>query len=224
MKRTPIRSRALPPYTKAEEGINAASHIFGAAAAVAALVLCVVRAVNESDAWGIVSGAIYGSMMVLLYTVSGVYHALPRCTGKKVMQVLDHCSIYLMIGGTYTPILLTAVRTASPGWAWSLFGVVWGACAISTVFTAIDLKKYEKLSMLCYILIGWCIVLSGKNILKALTPRGIVWLAAGGVVYTIGAVLYRAGKKRRYMHCVFHIFVLLGSACHFVCIYEYVLC
>ena len=130
------------------------THIVGGGLGVIALVLCVVFAALHHNVWGVVGSAVYGTSLILLYTASGVYHGLRPGTAKKVMQVIDHCTIYFLIGGTYTPILFCCIRPVSPGWAWALFGIVWGLAAMAATFTAIDLKKYSKLSMICYIGMG----------------------------------------------------------------------
>lgn len=223
MKRTKLKDRLLPNYTVGEERFNMISHIVGGGFGVIALVLCVIRAALHHDPWGVVGSAIYGASLVLLYTVSAVYHGLRVPLGKKVMQVIDHCTIYLLIGGTYTPLLLTAIRRESPGWAWTIFGIVWGLAALAAALTAVDLKKYSVFSMICYIVMGWSIVLALPTTVRALGRAAFCWLLAGGVAYTVGAVLYGLGKKRRYMHSVFHLFVLLGSVLQFVCIFFYVL-
>lgn len=223
MKRTPLKQRALPDYTIGEERMNYITHIVGGAFGVIALVLCVIRAALHGNAWDVIGGAVYGVSLIALYTMSSVYHGLRPGTAKKVLQVLDHCTIYFLIVGSYTPILFSAIRRVSPAWAWTLFGVVWGLAAFATVFTAIDLDKYAKLSMACYIGMGWCIVAAMKVCLEALPLAGFWWLLAGGIAYTVGAVLYALGEKHRYMHSVFHIFVLLGSALQFICIYCYAL-
>ena len=132
MKRTSLRARILPSYTKGEEIFNMVSHIVGAVFGVVALVLCVVYTALKGDVWGVVGSSIYGGSLVLLYTMSSIYHGLPINTGKKVMQVLDHCTIYFLIGGTYTPVLLSAIRDVSPAWAWTIFGIVWGFAALAT--------------------------------------------------------------------------------------------
>ncbi|MBQ9915045.1 MAG: hemolysin III family protein [Clostridia bacterium] len=223
MKRTKLSDRALPDYTKAEEIMNMVTHIVGGGFGVIALSLCVIVAALHGNVWGIVGGAIYGASMIALYTMSSVYHGLREGTAKKVMQVLDHCTIYFLIAGTYTPILLCSIRAVSPGWAWTLFGIVWGLAAMATVFTAIDLKKYNVLSMICYIGMGWCIVIAAETAIKAIPIPGLLWLLFGGISYTVGAVLYGLGKKIRYMHSTFHLFVLLGSILQFICIIFYVL-
>lgn len=223
MKRTKLKDRTLPNYTRSEEIFNMVSHIVGGGFGVIALVLCVIRSALFSDAWAVVSSAIYGASMVMLYTVSSVYHGLHHKMAKKVMQVIDHCTIYFLICGTYTPILLCSIRAVSPGWAWALFGVVWGMAAMAVTFAAIDLKKYSALTMICYIAMGWCVVFAIKPTIRSVPLPGLLWLLGGGVAYTIGAILYVIGKKRRYMHSIFHLFVVLGSILHFICIFFYVI-
>ena len=223
MTRTKLRDRQLPDYTRGEEIFNFVSHIVGGAFGIVALISCVLVSAFKGNVWGVVGSAIYGSALVLLYSVSSVYHALNNNMGKKVMQVIDHCTIYFLIGGTYTPILFCSIRLVSPAWAWTIFGLVWGCAALAAVFTAIDLKKYAKLSMACYIGMGWCIVLATKTAIEAIHPAGLLWLLAGGISYTVGAVLYGLGKRHRYMHSVFHLFVVAGSILQYICIICYVL-
>ncbi len=223
MTRTRLRDRLLPDYTRGEEIFNMVSHIAGGAFGVAALVACVVLSVWQGNAWGVVSGAVYGASLVLLYSASSIYHGLRPGMGKKVMQVIDHCVIYFLIAGTYTPIVLCSIRPHSAMWGWSLFGAVWGLAAMATVFTAIDLHKYRVLSMICYIGMGWCIVFAGKIAVQAIPLPGLLWLLAGGIAYTVGAVLYGLGKRHRYMHSVFHLFVVAGSVLQFVAVIGYAL-
>ena len=223
MKRTKLKNRQLPDYTRGEEIFNMVSHIVGGAFGVAALVLCLVSSILKGDSWSIVGSAVYGVSMVLLYTMSSVYHGLLPEMAKKVMQVLDHCTIYLLIAGTYTPIALCAIRPRFPAWGWSLFGLVWVIAVVAIVFTAIDLKKYAVLSMICYIGMGWCVVLAAKPVLETIPLPALLWLLAGGIAYTVGAVLYGLGKRHRYMHSVFHLCVLAGSILHFVCIFCYII-
>ena len=199
------------------------SHIVGGGFSVAFLVLCVVFSAIRSDAWAVVSSAIYGVSLVALYSMSSIYHGLRHITAKKVMQVLDHCMIYFLIGGTYTPVLLCSIRRESPAWGWTLFGIVWGLAAAAVVFTAVDLKKYAKLSMACYIGMGWSIVIAAPIALKAMDMRGLLLILLGGIAYTVGAVIYGLGKKRRYVHSLFHIFVVLASVLHFFSIFFYVI-
>lgn len=223
MNRTKLRDRQLPDYTKGEEIFNMVSHIVGGGFGVIALVVCVAVAAVHGSVWGIISSIIYGVSLILLYTMSSVYHGLRPNMGKKVMQVLDHCTIYFLIAGTYTPVALCAIRPQFPGWGWTIFGIVWGVSVVAVVFTAIDLKKYAKFSMACYIGLGWCVVLAVKPTIQSVPVGGLLWLLIGGIAYTVGAVLYGLGSKHRYMHSVFHLFVLLGSICHFISIVGYIL-
>ena len=190
---------------------------------IIALILCVTRACLKGNVWGIVGGSIYGFSLIALYCMSSIYHGLTHIMAKKVFQVLDHCTIYFLIAGTYTPILLCSIRKVSAFWAWLIFGLVWGIAALATVLTAIDLKKYAVFSMICYIGMGWCIVIAAKVAIKAIPPAGLAYLLAGGIAYTVGAVFYGFGRKKRYIHSVFHLFVVLGSILQFICILFYIL-
>ena len=225
MKRTKLIDRRLPDYTRGEEIFNMLSHIVGGGAGVAICALCVVKAFLNSDAYQIVGAFIYGFSMIILYTISSVYHGLKSEMAKKVMQVIDHCAVFILISGTYTPIALTSLREYSTALGWTVFGVVWGVSALGITLNAIDLKKYNIFSIICYLVQGWCIVLTGKTAINAIGTEGFLWLLAGGIAYTIGAVLYGiAGKKTvRYMHSVFHIFVVFGSVLQFFAILFYVL-
>lgn len=223
MTRTKLADRRLPDYTRGEEIFNMVSHIVGGGLGIIALVLCVVFASIKGNPWAIVSSAVYGASLVFMYSVSSVYHGLRTNTSKKVMQIIDHCMIYFLIGGTYTPIAICSVRAVYPGWGWLLFGLVWGCAGVAAVFTAIDLKKYAKLSMACYLLMGWCVVIAVKPVMNSVPMEGLLWLLAGGIAYTIGAAIYGVGKKHRYMHSIFHLFVVLGSVLQFFCIFFYVI-
>lgn len=224
MKRKKLAERILPNYTKGEEIFNMASHAAGAALGIVVTVLCVVRAAFHHNTIGVVSGAIFGATMILLYSISSVYHGLsPRVMGKKVLRVLDHCTIYLLIAGSYTPLALCSLRPGHPALGWTIFGVIWGAAAIGILLTAIDMERFKVFSMICYLAMGWCIVVAIKPTVLALGTGGTVFLLLGGVAYTIGAVLYGLGKKKRYIHSVFHLFVVAGSLMHFFCILFYVL-
>lgn len=221
--RTKLANRVLPDYTMGEEIFNMVTHIVGGVLGIVVLVLCVIKSALCGNVWGVIGGAIYGASMIILYTSSSVYHGLKTGMAKKVMQVIDHCTIYFLISGTYTPILFCAIRPISRLCAWAIFGFVWGLAVLACTLTAIDLKKYSTFSMTCYILMGWCIMLSGKIAVIAMDKQGFLLLLSGGIVYSIGAVLYGLGKKTRYMHSVFHIFVVLGSFLQFLCVYNYIL-
>ena len=213
----------LPDYTRAEEITNMVTHIVGGAFAVAAIPLLVVFAALHGSAWAVVSGAVYGVTLLIMFTVSSVYHGLRRNRAKRVMRVIDHCDIYFLIAGTYTPILLCAVRPLNPAVAWTIFGVEWALAAVAVAFNAIDLKRYEKPAMVCYIGMGWCVVIFLNYAIEAMTVTGFVLLLCGGIAFTIGAALYGIGKKVRFMHSVFHVFVLIGCVLQFLSILLYVI-
>lgn len=223
MKRTKIKDRTLPGYTRGEEIMNMVTHIVGGALGVAMLVLCVIFSARKHDPYLIVGSAIYGASLVVLYTMSSIYHGLTTDFSKKVMQVMDHCTIYFLIGGTYTPILLGPVREYKTWLGWTLFGIVWGLLTVGCVFTAIDWKKYNILSMITYVGVGWIIVLAGKETIRALSREGFMWIIYGGIAYMIGVVLYCIGSKKKYFHSVFHIFVVTGSILQFFGILFYVI-
>ncbi len=224
MQRTKLADRILPTYTKGEEIFNMTSHIVGGALGIVATTLCVIMAALNHNVYGIVSGAIYGSTMILLYTISSIYHGLsPKGTSKKVFQVLDHCSIYLLIAGSYTPVALCTIREVSPFYGWLIFGIIWGAAALGITLNAIDLQSTKKFSMICYLLMGWCIIFKFDLLLQAMDKNGIILMVAGGIAYTIGAILYGIGKKKKYFHSIFHLFIVLGSLLQFFSILFYVM-
>ena len=219
--RTKLINRILPKYSRGEEIFNMVSHIVGGALGITALTLCVISAALNHNVFGVVSSAIYGFTLILLYTMSSVYHGLKHEMAKKVFQVLDHCAIYFLIAGTYTPIALSAIMKISPAFAWTTFGVEWGFAAIATTLTAIDIKKYQTFSMTLYILMGWGLMFFPKIAIQALTINGFYLLLTGGLFYTAGAVLYAIGKKNKNIHGVFHVFCFFGSLFHFFCIIFY---
>jgi hemolysin III len=223
MTRTALKDRSLPDYTRGEEIFNMVSHIVGGALGALSLVLCSVYSAIYSGAYAVVSSVIYSASLILLYSASSIYHGLYPNMGKKVMQVIDHCTIYFLIAGTYTPIALCPIREYSSVWGWGIFAAIWALCAVGVVFTAIDFNKYSKLSMALYIGMGWCIVAAGKIAIASIPKNGLILLLIGGISYTLGAVMYALGSKRRYFHGIFHIFVLIGSILHFFCIFFYVI-
>lgn len=203
--------------------MNMVTHIVGGALGVAALVLCVIRAACQGATLSIIGCILYGVSIVALYTVSSVYHGLRSGMAKKVFQVLDHCTIYFLIAGTYTPILVSALVPAYPAIGWGLLAAEWALVALAVTLTAIDLKKYTVFSMICYIGMGWGIIFFLPQAMEAMTPPGFYLLLSGGIAYTIGAILYGIGTSKRWMHSVFHIFVVIGSLLQFLSIYLYAL-
>lgn len=224
IKRIKLKDRVLPEYTKGEEIFNMVSHIVGVPLGIVAIVLCVVIAAIHGNTYGVVSGAIYGVTMTLLYTMSSIYHGLrPNTTAKKIFQILDHCSIFLLIAGSYTPFALGPLREYNTALGWTIFGIIWGVTILGIVLNSIDLKRYRVFSMICYLVMGWCIIFKINVLPSLIGIPGVVLLALGGVAYTIGAILYGLGRKHKYMHSIFHLFILLGSLLQFLCIIIYVL-
>ena len=221
MKRTKLADRVLPNYCRGEECMNMVTHIVGGGLGVCILALCVIRAAIRGNGYSCTGAAIYGVCMVALYTMSSVYHGLKPGVGKLVMQVLDHCTIYFLIAGTYTVVALGALRQVSPALSWTVLGIEWGLAAIAATLTAIDLKKYNTFSMICYIGMGWCVIFFLPQTIQALTMAGFYWLLSGGIAYTIGAILYGIGSKKPWFHSIFHFFVVLGSVLQFIAIFLY---
>ena len=221
MKRTKLSDRKLPDYTRGEELMNMVTHIVGGAIGIVALTLCVIRAALHDNIYGIVTSAVYGTAMITMFTISSIYHGLKPNLGKKVMQVIDHCTIYFLIAGTYTVIVLSALRPRYPQLGWGLFIFEWALALLATTLTAIDLKKYSVFSMICYIGMGWAVIPFCRQVWEVLTMPGFLLLLFGGIAYTVGSILYGLGKKKKWMHSVFHIFVDLGALLQFFAVLFY---
>ena len=219
-KNTKPHRIAIPRYTLGEELINSISHGVGAGLGITALVLCIVKSCSPLDGYKLASSIVFGLTTTLLYLMSCLYHALKVNRAKRVFRVIDHCTIFLLIAGTYTPCTLNTLRGVT---GWVLFGIVWGVGILGIVLNAVSLKKYAKLSVACYIALGWVVIFASKELIASLDRGGLWLLLAGGIAYTVGAVLYGIGAKKRYFHSVFHFFCLIGTALHFFSIYFYVL-
>ena len=219
MKRIKLKDRKLPIYTRGEEIMNMVTHIVGGAVGLMALMLGLLRA--EAPV-ATVCALVYGISMICLYAMSSIYHGLRPSMGKRVMQVLDHCTIYFLIAGTYTPIALMALIPAYPAVGWGLLIFQWGLTALAVTLTAIDLKKYTVFSMICYITMGWAVIFFLPQTVQVLGSDGFAWLLSGGIAYTLGSILYGIGSKKPWFHSVFHIFVVLGSLLQMVSILFYV--
>lgn len=211
------QAMGLPRYSLGEEVFSSVSHGVSALLAVAALTLLLVFC--EKTPLKVVSASIYGATMILLYTVSTLYHALGLNKAKMVFRSLDHCTIFLLIAGTYTPVTLVCLGGAL---GWVMFGVVWAAAVLGVVLNAVSVEKYKRVSMVCYLAMGWVVVFAMKTVLQNLSSLGFWCLLAGGLCYTAGAVLYGVGKKVPYIHSVFHLFVLAGSVLHTITVWEMV--
>lgn len=224
MDRTKLSDRILPQYTRGEDVFNMVSHIVGGAIGICAITLCSIFAALNGNVYGVVSGVIFGVTMLVLYTMSSIYHGLkPETMAKKVFQVIDHCSIYILIAGTYTPIALCTLREHNTAEGWVLFGIIWGMAALGITLNSIDLKRYKIFSMLCYLVMGWCIIVRIGLIIEMLGVGAFFLLLSGGIAYTVGALFYGIGKSRKWMHSVFHIFCVIGSVLHFLVILLYVI-
>ena len=221
MKRTRLADRTLPNYSLGEEIMNTLTHGAGALLGIVAMILCILRAADHGNVWGIVSSAIYGAGMIATFTVSSVYHGLKPGMAKKVLQVIDHCTIYSLIAGTYTVIVLTALRPTYPILGWGLFIFEWALAFVAITLTAIDLKKYSIFSMVCYIGMGWAVIPFWRQVLEVIGKNGFLLLLSGGIAYSIGSILYGIGGRRKWMHSIFHIFVDLGALLHFFSILLY---
>lgn len=210
----------IPKYTLGEELMSAISHGVGAALSIAALVLCIVFSTIHNNVYAVISSVIYGSTSIILYMMSTLYHSLKVNNAKRVFRILDHSSIFLLIAGTYTPYtLVTLPKTIG----WTIFGIIWGCAIIGIVLNSIDLKKYKKISMVLYLVMGWMVIFSFNTLLNSMNIIGIYLMLMGGILYTLGAILYGIGKKIKYMHSIFHIFVLLASVCFFFSIFLFVI-
>ncbi len=223
MKRTKLSDRQLPVYSRGEELMNMITHIVGGALGVVVLLTCVVRAALDDNYYGILSCTIYGTTFITMFTISSVYHGLKPGMSKKVMQVIDHCTIYFLIAGTYTAVVLAAIRPVYPKLGWGLFIFEWVLAVAAAILTAIDLKKYNVFSMVCYIGMGWAVIPFAKQTLEVMTLPGFLLLLFGGIAYTVGSILYGLGKKKKWMHSVFHIFVVLGALLQYFSVLLYAL-
>jgi len=216
-------THGLPNYSRGEELMNMITHIVGGGLGLVALLACVIVAGLHQNVWGIVSGIIYGVCVILLFTMSSIYHGLRIGTPKRVFRVLDHCTIYVLIAGTYTPILLGQFRANFPLDAWLIFGVIWGLAIVGITLTGINRKRFAIFAMVCYLGMGWMSMLRIGRLIEVLGVPFFVLLLIGGVLYTIGAIFYGVGKHKKYMHSVFHLFVNAASVLHSVAIAVFVM-
>jgi len=211
--------RTQPEYTLTEELMHAISHGAGAILSIAGLSWMLYLSIGTSDPWRIVASCVYGASLIALFLASTLYHAWPTSPRKSLFKLLDHCAIYLLIAGTYTPFVLVAMRT---GTGWWLFGTIW-SLATAGILTKLWLRhRYPGLSLASYLVMGWLIVIAAPQVADAVGANGMAWVIAGGVSYTVGALFY-AAKRLPYNHAIWHLFVLAGGVCHFVAVAWYVL-
>ncbi len=214
-----MKKKSLPPkYTLGEELFNSISHGVGVLLSIAALVLLIVFGAKSGVGYNLAAGIVYGISLLVLYTMSMVYHIVQGKRGKAVMRIFDHCSIFVLIAGTYTPYLLV---TLDKTLGWVMFGIIWAMAVIGIILNSIDLEKFRIFSLVCYVVMGWAIIFTIKPIISAIPFMGVFLLVLGGIIYTVGVIFYVL-KKYKYMHSVWHLFVLGGSICHYLSILLYV--
>lgn len=220
-----VKEIDLPPYTRRQEWWNMLSHAFGVIFSLVGGIFLLIKASYTGDAWRIVTSSVFMFSLLVLYTISSVYHGLYRNNGKRVLRVLDHDMVFFLIMGTYTPYCLVTLREYSPGWGYSIWGIVMVLGIVGIVLNSCNIKKFFIFSMVDYLLMGWCVIISMYPLLMSLGWwMGTFLLLMGGVSYTVGAVLYAVGKKKSpWFHTVFHFFVLLGTILMFFSIYFYVI-
>jgi hemolysin III len=206
-------------YTRREEYANIATHGLGVALSIAALVLMVAYAVKHGDPYHIVSVSIFGATLILLYLGSTLYHLATHPETKHFLRVVDHSCIYLLIAGSYTPFTLVSLRG---GWGWTLFGLTWGLALAGVVFKIFFTRRFNLLSTMTYVALGWLVVIAAKPMLTNVPTGALAWLAAGGFMYTFGVVFY-LWRRIPYHHAIWHVMVMAGSSCHFLAVYFYVL-
>ena len=205
------------PQSLGEEIANSISHGIGLLAALVAFPVLITAALNRGDLGGTVGASVFAITMVLLYLASTLFHALPPNRAKRVFQILDHSAIYLLIAGTYTPFTLGVLRGA---WGWTLFGLVWVVAIVGTIFKAFGGVRYTTFSTWVYLAMGWLVLIAIEPVWTLVPKWGLFWLLAGGIAYTAGAVFFMA-ERIRYFHFVWHLFVVMGTACHFFAVLWY---
>ncbi|MCX7615479.1 MAG: hemolysin III family protein [Clostridiales bacterium] len=206
-------------YSVSEEIANSITHGLGALLSIAGTIILILVSVFQQDIWKIVSSSIYGGSLILLFTMSSLYHALTNKKAKQIFRIFDHSSIYILIAGTYTPLTLVTLRGPI---GWTIFSIVWGTAFLGITLNSISIERFKKISMFCYLASGWCIIVMIMPMIRAMAHGGLLLLFLGGIMYT-GGVLFYKKKEIQYMHSIWHIFVLAGSVLHYFCILFYVI-
>ena len=218
---TPKHRISIPKYSLCEELLNAISHGVGALMGIVMLVMCIVKSTHQPfSGYKIAGSIVFVLTVILLYLMSCLYHALKVNKAKRVFRVIDHCTIFLLIAGTYTPYTLVSLRDTI---GWWVFGIIWASAVLGIVRNAISLKRFAKLSVALYLVMGWIIIFAYQYMVQVVPAGGMTLLIWGGVAYTVGAVLYAIGSKKKYFHSIFHFFCLIGTFLHFLSIYLHVL-
>lgn len=210
----------IPNYSLSEELINSISHGVAAIFSIVGLIMLVIKAANKG-AMAVTTVTLFGTTMIILYTISCIYHALsPKITGKKVMRVIDHCNVFLLVFGTIIPVALVGIEGYL---GWLYFSIVALVTLIGIVFSAIDVDKNQKIEVICHLINGWSVTLFSKTLITNIGTTGFLFVVLGGVMYSLGAILYGIGSKKKYMHSVFHFFCIFGTIFHYLAIYLYIL-
>jgi len=205
--------------TFGEEIANSVSHGIVALLAIAAIPILVMAGIQKGGALNIVSHSIFGASLFILYLASSLFHALPVGRIKYIFEVLDHCAIYLLIAGTYTPFMLVSLGGT---WGWSLFGVIWGLALLGILFKSFFGIRFPKVSNALYLFMGWIVIIAIKPMMDSVSSVGLLWLLAGGLFYSVGVIFYISSSRWHYAHFVWHLFVMMGSICHFISVLLYV--
>lgn len=215
-----IKSYSINGQTRSEEILNAVSHGLGIGLSIAALVILEVLASRTGDPWKIVSFSIYGVSLIILYSVSTIYHTINEVKIKRILQILDHSSIFILIAGSYTPFVLVNMRGP---WGWSIFGLIWAIAIFGIILKLTNENMSEKATVLIYLCMGWLIIIPFQKLIETLSIRGIIWLFTGGVLYSLGVVFFFLDRRVKYAHFIFHLFILGGSIAQFFAILFHVL-
>ena len=213
----------IPKYSLSEELMSSISHGVGALFSLYVLISCVYVSLKHNNMYGLAGSIIYGLTSFILYLVSTLYHGLKPNRAKKVFRIIDHCSIYLLIAGTYAPYCLVTLRSVSPLVGWLVLVTVWVCAIIGITFTAINMNTFKKMGMALYLIMGWVCIFSFKTLVDGISKIGLIYMIIAGIIYTVGAILYGVGKKVKYMHSIFHFFVLAASVLFYLSIIQYVL-
>lgn len=207
----PLKTGNAPSYTLGEEIFGAVSHGVGGLLAIAGTVVLIVLCAIYGGAWEVVSACIYGASLIILYTMSTLYHAITHQKAKAFFRIMDHNTIFFLIAGTYTPFTLVTLRGAL---GWVLFGIIWGAAILGIVLNSVNLEKYKKISVIAYLVMGWAIIFAIKPFYESVDKLSLIFLVIGGALYSIGVIFYKI-KKVKYFHAVWHLFVIAGSIFHY---------
>ncbi|HPQ20284.1 MAG TPA: hemolysin III family protein [Saprospiraceae bacterium] len=213
-----MQNKDLTYYDIQEERLNVMTHGLGLLLSVVAFVLLISKAIKIGEISHLLSFMVFGASLILLYSASTFYHYFQEPHIRRRLNILDHAAIYILIAGTYTPFTIHVLKGSL---GWTIFGLTWGIALVGIVFKLFFTGKYDRISTIAYVAMGWIIIFAIKPLVAAMPPQGLRWVVAGGISYTIGAVLYSIDSIK-YNHAIFHIFVLMGSFCHFMAVYYYI--